>query len=89
VQAAQGQPDVEATLAQLRQLNEQILEYSKNADTVYLDSYEKTLRALADFQKAAANATDDQRVKALAKAYANFTEEVTSAYVTAARELRK
>jgi monoamine oxidase len=89
VQGSQAQPDLDATLAQVRELNEQMLEFSRKADSAYLDSYEKTLRALVEFQKAVADANDDQRTRALAKAYANFAEEVTSAYVTAARELRQ
>jgi hypothetical protein len=85
----QTPPDPEATIAQLRELNDQILEYAKHADAVYLDTVEKTLRALADFQSAAAQTSDDKRVRTLAGAYAEFTREVTHAYVTAARELRK
>jgi Mg-chelatase subunit ChlI len=83
------QQDFENMQRQLRALNEQIMESAKHVDAVYLDAYERTLRALADFQRAAAEATDDQRMRDLARAYADFTGNVTNAYVTAARELRK
>jgi hypothetical protein len=89
VSSSNPSPDAEATLKNLRELNETFLEAAKRSDAVYLDSYEKTMRALTEFQSAAANATDDSRMRALANAYADFTREVTTAYVTAARELRK
>jgi hypothetical protein len=85
----QTTPDVEATIAQLRELTDAILDYAKHADAVQLDAVERTLRALADFQGAAAQTHEDQRARSLAAAYAGFTREVTDAYVTAARELRK
>jgi hypothetical protein len=83
------QQDFDAMQRQLRELNDQIVKNSQHVDSVYLDAHEKTLSALADFQRAAAEATDDQRVRDLARAYADFTANVTTAYVTAARELRK
>jgi hypothetical protein len=80
---------MEATIAQLRELTDAIFDYAKRADSVQLDAMEKTLRALNDFQNAAATTWDDQRARSLASAYAGFTREVTDAYVTAARELKK
>jgi len=85
----QTTPDVEATIAQLRELTDAILDYAKHADAVQLNTVERTLRALADYQSAAAQTYEDQRARTLAAAYAEFTREVTNAYVSAARELRK
>jgi hypothetical protein len=85
----QTTPDVEATLAQLRELTDAMLEYAKRADAVQLDAMEKTLRAMNDFQNAAAQTVDDQRARSLASAYTGLTRELTDAYVAAARELRK
>jgi len=82
-------PDMDAMLAHVRELNERVMEYAQRADSVYLDTVEKTLKALTDFQTAAAQSNDDQRSRALASAYAEFNREVTNAYVNAARELRK
>src|SRR4051812_47027071 len=84
-----AQPTPEETVAHVRELNERLMEYTKQADSVYLDTVERTLRALVDFQSTAAQTNDDQRVRTLANAYADFTREVTEAYVKAARELRK
>jgi hypothetical protein len=78
----------EDTTAKLRELNEQVLQYAKAADAVYLDTVERTMSALADFQAAAAQANQDEQVRALATAYAQFTREVTNAYVSAVKSLR-
>ena len=80
--------DPEKTLEEIRALNEKILEYAQHADSVYLDTYEQVLKAFSDFQSAAAESTDDKRSAVLMKAWAQFTREVTSAYMGAARELR-
>jgi hypothetical protein len=82
-------PDLEAHMALARDLNEKILDYAKHTDSVYLETYERTLQAMTEFQAAAAEASDDARVRALGKAYAKLNRDVNEAYVTAARELRK
>jgi len=79
--------DLEATLARIRELNERFLETNRRSGRIYLDVYEKTLRGLMDFQAATAELGDDERAKKMARAYADFTNEVTSAYVAASREL--
>jgi len=76
-------------ITHVRELNDRITEYATHADAVSLDTLERTLGALAELQQAAAQTNDDPRARALAAAYANFTREVTEAYVKAARELRK
>jgi hypothetical protein len=76
-------------ITHMRELNERIIDYATHADSVSLNALERTLGALAEFQQAAAQTNDDPRARALAGAYANFTREVTEAYVNAARELRK
>jgi hypothetical protein len=78
----------EDATAKLRELNEQILESAKAADSAYLDTVERTLSALADFQAAVAQSNQDEQVRALATAYAQFTREVTNAYVSAVKSLR-
>jgi hypothetical protein len=78
----------EEATAKLRELNEQVLQSAKAADAVYLDTVERTMSALADFQAAAAQGNQDEQVRALATAYAQFTREVTNAYVSAVRSLR-
>ena len=47
----QTTPDVEATIAQLRELTDAILDYAKHADAVQLNTVERTLRALADYHR--------------------------------------
>jgi hypothetical protein len=78
----------EESTAKLRELNEQVLQHAKAAGSVYLDTVERTMSALADFQAAAAQSNQDEQVRALATAYAQFMREVTNAYVSAVRSLR-
>jgi hypothetical protein len=76
------------TTPKLMQLNERVIEYTKAADAMYLATVERAMSALADFHDAAADSNQNEQVRALATAYAQFTREVTDAYVSALRALR-
>ena len=52
-------------------------------------AYEKSLQTLVEFQERAAGATQLDWVSSIAAAHAKFVQDVTSSYVSAAREMLK
>lgn len=83
------QPDVEAAANRIRDLNERIIDSTKKAGGVYLDTYEKSLKSIADFQETVGGATGIEWVSAVANSQANFTRSIAEAYTSAAREVLK
>ena len=79
----------EATTERIRALNERIIESAKAAGQASLDAYEKALQSLVDFEQKAATASQLEWVTAVASAHAKFVQDVSAAYVTAAREALK
>ncbi len=79
----------EEALQRIRDLNERFLQSAKAAGNVTLDAYEKSLQTLVDFQEKAANATQLDWVSTIASAHAKFVQDVSAAYVNAAREMLK
>ncbi len=83
------QPDVEAAAERIRDLNERIIDSAKKAGGVYLDTYEKSLKSIADFQETVGGASGVEWVSAVANSQANFTRSMADAYTSAAREVLK
>ena len=54
-----------------------------------LDAYEQSLRTLVEFQERAARASQLDWVSSVAAAHAEFVQDVSAAYVSAAREMLK
>jgi hypothetical protein len=73
----------------IRDLTERFIQSAKSAGNVSLDAYEKSLQNLVDFQERAAGATQLDWVSTIATAHAKFIQDVSSAYVSAAREMLK
>lgn len=73
----------------IRDLNERLIESSKNAGRVSLDAYEKALKSMVDFEEKVGNASQLEWVSALATTHAKFVQDVSAAYTAAARELLK
>jgi hypothetical protein len=73
----------------IRDLNERLIESSKNAGRVSLDAYEKALKSMVDFEEKVGNASQLEWVSALASTHAKFVQDVSAAYTAAARELLK
>jgi hypothetical protein len=73
----------------IRELTEQFIESAKAAGNQSLDAYEQSLRTLVDFQKQAAGASHLDWVSSVATAQAKFLQDVTDAYVSAARTMLK
>ena len=59
----------------------------KKAGAVYLDACEKTVLSITDSYEKAARGTNNDWVAGMASAQADFTRQLTKAYVNAAREL--
>lgn len=78
-------PDVEAVAERIRQLNEKMIEATKQGGKLSLDAYERTLSSLVDFEQKTADASQLDFVSALASAHATFMTDVSSAFTNAAR----
>jgi hypothetical protein len=76
----------EAAVQRIRDLNEQFIESAKAAGNASLDAYEKAMQSLVDFAERAAGASHIDWVASVTAAQAKFLQDVTAAYVSAARE---
>ena len=88
-QDSKATADVEATAERIRQLNEEILAFGKQAGASFLDAYETTLKSFAEYQDKVADASQVDWVASVARAQANFTREITDLYASAARDMLK
>ena len=79
----------EQAVQQIRELTERFIEAGKKSGAQSLGAYEKSLRSLVEFQERAAGASQLDWVSSIATAHARFVQEVSSAYVNAAREMLK
>jgi hypothetical protein len=79
----------QAATERIRELNERILDYGRNAGLAYLEVYESTLKTFADYQEQVGGAVPVESLASIAKAQANFTRDVVTAYAQNARNLLK
>lgn len=73
----------------IRDLTERFIESAKAAGNQSLDAYEQSLRTLVEFEERAAGASQLDWVSSIAAAHAKFMQDVTTAYVSAARTMLK
>jgi hypothetical protein len=74
----------------IRELNEQILQASREWGLGFLDAYEQNMRTFAEFQdKAAESVGDVEWISQVAKAQADFTREIANLTTQTARRLLK
>jgi hypothetical protein len=85
--AAFDLPSVDEATQRIRDLNERLIEASKNAGLVTLDAYEKALQSLVDFEEKVASASQIDWVSALATTHAKFISDVSASYTKAVREM--
>jgi hypothetical protein len=81
--------DFEAAKERIRELNERILEASRKAGNTYVDAYEKTLNAIADFQERVGEASPVEWVTTMANTQADLLRNFAEAYTDAARKALK
>jgi hypothetical protein len=79
----------EEAVQRIRDLSERFIESAKSAGNQTLDAYEQSLRTLVEFQERAAGANQLDWVSSIASAHAKFVQDVSTAYVSAAREMLK
>jgi hypothetical protein len=77
------------TVSRIRELNEKLVQLAKQQGRVTLDTYEKALQSLIDFELAAASASQFDWVSALANTHAKFVQDITGSYLRLANEALK
>jgi hypothetical protein len=88
-------PNVDAasldkTIARIREMNERLIESNRAAGRATLDAYEKALRSMVDFQERVARGGSQlDWISALASAHTKFVEDMSAAYIKAARDTVK
>jgi hypothetical protein len=89
--ASDATAGAEAAVQRIRDLTEQFIQSAKTAGNVSLDAYEKSLQNLVDFTQRMASGTPNELdwVSQIAQANAKFMQDITAAYVQAARDMLK
>jgi hypothetical protein len=87
--AAQMTAATDEAVQRIRELTDRFIESAKSAGNQSLDAYEQSLRTLVEFQERAAGASQLDWVSSIAAAHAKFVQDVSAAYVSAAREMLK
>jgi hypothetical protein len=88
--AAKATAATEDAVKQIRELTERFIDSARSAGNQSLDAYEQSLRTLVEFQeKATAGSSQLDWVSNIATAHARFVQDVSQAYVSAAREMLK
>ena len=77
------------TVSRIRELNEKLVQLAKQQGRATLDTYEKALQSLIDFELAAASASQFDWVSALANTHAKFVQDITGSYLRLANEALK
>ena len=80
---------IDAAFEHVKDLNEQFLTASRTAGNLYLDSYEKAVNRGIDLELKVADLSQQDWLKSLIEAQADFARELTDSYTTAARSLLK
>jgi hypothetical protein len=80
---------VEQVADRIRELNERIIDSSKQAGEATLSAYAKTLENIAELQGNLGKGSPVDWLTTFAAAQANFTRDLAEAYAAAARELVK
>lgn len=86
---SKGTPTSEPTVSRIRVVNQTPIKLAKKSGRAYLDSYEKALQGVLDFERAAASRSRLPWVTALANTHTTFVQSVTSPYVKIARDALK
>ena len=87
--AANASAATDDAVRRIHELTERFIEAGKAAGNQSLDAYEQSLRTLVEFQERAAGASQLDWVSNIAQAHAKFVQDVSAAYVSAARNMLK
>lgn len=80
---------VDDAAERIRELNERILTSVKKTGSAAVDSNERALHTIADFQEKVGGASPVEWVRPIAQAQAQFTRDLAEAYADGARSLLK
>ena len=80
-------PDLEAAGERVREANERFIEAGRKITSAYLDGVERYVNGLTQFERKIGSQSQVEGVTGLFNAHAKMTEDVTSATISAAREL--
>lgn len=80
---------IDTAFEQAKDLSEQVLAASRKAGNLYLDSYEKAVDRAVELELKFAGATQQDWLKSLLQAQADFTRELADSYTSTARSLLK
>jgi hypothetical protein len=82
-------PSIESAFERATEAGEQFVAATRKAGNLYLDSYEKAVDRAIELELKVAGATQQEWLKNLIEAQADFAREVTSSYTSTARTLLK
>jgi hypothetical protein len=88
-QTTAAAPSIDHAFEQVKDLNDQFLGAARKAGNLYVDNYEKAVSKALDLELKVAGATQQEWVKSLIEAQADFAREMTESYVTTARSFLK
>ena len=88
-QTKNGAPAIDAALDQVKQLNKEILAATRKAGNLCVDSYEKAVDHTIELELKVAGLSQQEWLKNLIEAQADFGRELADSYTTAARSLLK
>ena len=88
-QTNHGAPAVDAAFDQVKHLNDEILTATRKVGTLYVDSCEKAVDRTIELELRVAGLSQQEWLKNLIEAQANFGRELAGSYTTAARSLLK
>lgn len=71
----------------VRDLNERVMESVRKAGNATIDTYERALESVAEFEQKVGEASPIELVTTITQAQANLTRDLGKAYVAAARSL--
>jgi hypothetical protein len=80
-------PDFESAAEQVRETGDKFLEANRKITNAYLDGVEKYVHSVAQFQRKLGEQSKVEPFTGVLTAQAKLAEDLTSASVTAAREL--
>ncbi len=82
-------PSIESAFERATEAGEQFVAASRKAGNLYLDSYEKAVDRAIELELKVAGSTQQEWLKNLIEAQADFARELTSSYTSTARTLLK
>ena len=82
-------PSVEEASQRIHDLNERLIESSKSAGLAALDTFEKAMQTVEDFEQKIAAASPFDFVSEAAAKHRKVISDLTASYTSAARELLK